>query len=125
MTASAEIENETLSVREDRASYAAAKRGDIPTIKIGRLLRVPVAAFEDMLRVLPSRKNEAKAMTRPQMRSPVTGQGDRAISQKSIKSSSDNMQTPLDLQAGNLQLLYLAHATAATVAIAFNAEASR
>jgi Helix-turn-helix domain len=31
------------------ASYAAAKRGDIPTIKIGRLLRVPVRALELML----------------------------------------------------------------------------
>ena len=28
------------------ASYLAARRGDIPTIKIGRLLRVPVAALE-------------------------------------------------------------------------------
>jgi hypothetical protein len=60
MTAHAKIETETLSVRErDRARYAAAKRGDIPTIKIGRLLRVPVAAFEDKLRVPPSGKNEA------------------------------------------------------------------
>jgi hypothetical protein len=32
------------------ASYAAAKRGDIPTIKIGRLLRVPVVALEAMLK---------------------------------------------------------------------------
>ena len=31
------------------ASYEAARRGDIPTIKIGRLLRVPVAALERML----------------------------------------------------------------------------
>jgi hypothetical protein len=31
------------------ASYDAAKRGDIPTIKIGRLLRVPVRALEAML----------------------------------------------------------------------------
>jgi excisionase family DNA binding protein len=31
------------------ASYAAAKRGDIPTIKIGKLLRVPKAAFDQML----------------------------------------------------------------------------
>jgi hypothetical protein len=31
------------------ASYGAAKRGDIPTIKIGRLLRVPVRALERML----------------------------------------------------------------------------
>jgi len=31
------------------ASYAAAERGDIPTIKIGKLLRVPVQALEAML----------------------------------------------------------------------------
>jgi hypothetical protein len=31
------------------ASYEAAKRGDIPTIKIGRLLRVPVVALERKL----------------------------------------------------------------------------
>ena len=31
------------------ASYEAAKRGDIPVIKIGRLLRVPVIAMERML----------------------------------------------------------------------------
>jgi excisionase family DNA binding protein len=31
------------------ASYDAAKRGEIPTIKVGRLLRVPVRAMEEML----------------------------------------------------------------------------
>jgi hypothetical protein len=31
------------------ASYAAAGRGDIPTIKVGRLLRVPVRAMERKL----------------------------------------------------------------------------
>jgi hypothetical protein len=31
------------------ASYDAAKRGDIPTIKVGRLLRVPVVAMERKL----------------------------------------------------------------------------
>jgi hypothetical protein len=31
------------------ASYAAAERGEIPTIKIGKLLRVPVRALEAML----------------------------------------------------------------------------
>ena len=31
------------------ASYAAAQRGDIPTIRIGRLLRVPVQAMERKL----------------------------------------------------------------------------
>jgi hypothetical protein len=31
------------------ASYAAAERGEIPTVRIGRLLRVPVRALEKML----------------------------------------------------------------------------
>jgi len=30
-------------------AYAAAARGEIPTVKIGRLLRVPVRALEQML----------------------------------------------------------------------------
>lgn len=30
-------------------SYDAAKRGDIPTIRVGRLLRVPIRALEAML----------------------------------------------------------------------------
>ena len=31
------------------AAYDAAARGEIPTVKIGRLLRVPVRALEKML----------------------------------------------------------------------------
>ena len=31
------------------AAYEAAKRGEIPTIKIGKLLKVPVIALERML----------------------------------------------------------------------------
>ena len=31
------------------ASYSAARRGDIPTIRIGRLLWVPVVALEQKL----------------------------------------------------------------------------
>jgi excisionase family DNA binding protein len=31
------------------AAYDAARRGEIPTIRIGRLLRVPVVALERML----------------------------------------------------------------------------
>jgi Helix-turn-helix domain len=31
------------------ASYEAAARGEIPTIKIGRLLKVPVVALDRML----------------------------------------------------------------------------
>jgi len=30
-------------------AYDAAKRGELPTIRIGRLLRVPVRALEQML----------------------------------------------------------------------------
>jgi hypothetical protein len=30
-------------------SYAAAERGEIPTIRVGRLLRVPVRAMEAIL----------------------------------------------------------------------------
>lgn len=32
-----------------RSSYAAVKRGEIPVIKVGRLLRVPVVAMERMM----------------------------------------------------------------------------
>lgn len=39
------------------AAYAAAERGEIPTIKIGRLLKVPVRALEQMLE--SPRKTEA------------------------------------------------------------------
>lgn len=31
------------------ASYAAAERGDLPTIRVGRVLRVPVRAMEHLL----------------------------------------------------------------------------
>jgi hypothetical protein len=31
------------------AAYSAAKRGDIPTVRIGKLLRVPVRALEQQL----------------------------------------------------------------------------
>jgi hypothetical protein len=40
------------------ASYAAAERGDIPVIKIGKLLRVPVRALEEMLNA-PNKKDAA------------------------------------------------------------------
>ncbi len=35
------------------ASYEAARRGDIPVIRIGRILRVPVIALERMLDISP------------------------------------------------------------------------
>jgi hypothetical protein len=43
-------------------SYAAAHRGDFPTIRVGRRLRVPVVALERMLheaRSLPSQDDKA------------------------------------------------------------------
>ncbi len=58
MTRSTENDEKTLSVPEagrryfdisPRASYAAAKRGELPVIRIGGLFRVPVRALERML----------------------------------------------------------------------------
>jgi Helix-turn-helix domain len=41
------------------ASYAAARRGDLPTIKIGKSLRVPIVALERMLQeARPTRKDD-------------------------------------------------------------------
>jgi hypothetical protein len=40
------------------AAYAAAQRGDIPTIKVGKLLRVPVRALEQMLDAAPVKRAE-------------------------------------------------------------------
>ena len=37
-------------------SYEAAKRGEIPTIRVGRLLRVPVAAMERKLEQVGNRQ---------------------------------------------------------------------
>jgi excisionase family DNA binding protein len=44
------------------ASYQAARRGDIPTIKIGKLIRVPKAAFDLMLKIAaaPSATTQTK-----------------------------------------------------------------
>jgi hypothetical protein len=40
-------------------SYAAATRGDIPTIRIGRKIRVPVVALERMLVNAKPRQDDA------------------------------------------------------------------
>jgi hypothetical protein len=40
-------------------AYAAAKRGDIPVVKIGRLLRVPITALERMLAEAKPRQDDA------------------------------------------------------------------
>ena len=51
-------EEKTISVQEageryfgisGPTAYAAVKRGEIPVIRIGRLLRVPVAAMEELM----------------------------------------------------------------------------
>jgi hypothetical protein len=52
------MERKTLSVPEAgkeyfdlgrNASYEAARRGEIPTVRIGRLLRVPIVALDKKL----------------------------------------------------------------------------
>lgn len=40
-------------------SYEAARRGEIPTIKIGRRVRVPVRTLEAMLDAVPASKTFA------------------------------------------------------------------
>ena len=51
-------------------AYDAAARGDLPTIKIGRLLRVPVRALERML----DRASGGVTPTHHQPIEPVPGQ---------------------------------------------------
>jgi len=41
-----------LGMRRD-AGYAAAARGDLPTIRIGRLLRVPIAGLQSKFGIEP------------------------------------------------------------------------
>ncbi|MBH5372827.1 helix-turn-helix domain-containing protein [Bradyrhizobium glycinis] len=48
LTISVPAAGKRLGIGRDLA-YAAAARGEIPTIKIGRLLKVPVKALEQML----------------------------------------------------------------------------
>ena len=38
-----------LGLKSKDSAYAAAAKGEIPTIRIGKLLRVPVVTFERML----------------------------------------------------------------------------
>jgi hypothetical protein len=43
------------------AAYDAAARGDIPTIRIGKLLRVPVRALEAMLNEAGQRREAERS----------------------------------------------------------------
>ena len=49
LTISVPVAGERYFALSRNGSYEAAKRGDIPTIRIGKLLRVPVRALERML----------------------------------------------------------------------------
>lgn len=50
-------------------SYRAAERGDIPTIRVGRLLRVPVRAMEQRLEAVCRERNGERDL--PDVRVPV------------------------------------------------------
>jgi len=47
------------------ASYAAAERGEIPTVRIGRLLRVPVRAMDALLESAAKSARQIKAVMTP------------------------------------------------------------
>ena len=49
LTISVPVAGERYFALSRNGSYEAAKRGDIPTIRIGKLLRVSVRALERML----------------------------------------------------------------------------
>ncbi len=42
-------------------AYAAAARGEIPTVRVGRLLRVPIRAMDEMLNKACERPGGAEA----------------------------------------------------------------
>jgi hypothetical protein len=48
-TTSVPIAGRIVGLKSKDASYAAAKHGCLPTIKFGRLIRVPVAGLEALL----------------------------------------------------------------------------
>lgn len=50
-TADVPIVGKVLFNLSRNASYSAAERGEIPTIKVGRLLKVPTAALRKMLQL--------------------------------------------------------------------------
>jgi excisionase family DNA binding protein len=51
------------------AAYAAAQRGDIPTIRMGRLLRVPKLAIHRLVGAVPPRPEESNlGVTDPRVR---------------------------------------------------------
>ena len=47
------------------ASYAAAERGEIPTVRIGRLLRVPVRAMDALLESAAKSARQINAVMTP------------------------------------------------------------
>jgi hypothetical protein len=49
------------------SSYAAAKRGDIPTIRIGKLLRVPIRALEQKLNATLTKGDETDKQSEPRL----------------------------------------------------------
>jgi hypothetical protein len=56
-------------------SYAAAKRGEIPTIKLGKLLRVPIRALEAMLDSTLPPAGPARAWSKLRATSTLAGRG--------------------------------------------------
>lgn len=92
------------------ASYEAAKSGDIPTIKVGGLLRVPVAKLCEMLGIdrealgqQPIQKGPAKAATFPD-------RGSTKSHAKEIDMNSQNHSTAAPVEASAIEIPKLSDA---------------
>ena len=59
---------ERLGLKSKDSAYAAAAAGQIPTIRVGKLLRVPVAMLERMVGIEPTATKLGASRTRRPVR---------------------------------------------------------
>jgi hypothetical protein len=83
------------------ASYDAAKRGDIPTIKIGRILRVPIVALDRMLERAGQLQehSQAFAMGAVNSRARPKGRGSSGARSGRATHPAEEIAAPVDSSA--------------------------
>jgi hypothetical protein len=78
------------------ASYDAARRGEIPIIRVGRLVRVPVAAMERMLDEAGSYVAEAQAQRDELARAKLDAEAERRQRIKdNLKKQAEQLRAQL------------------------------